>query len=179
MHTSRSTSKALRVWTVILSIVLLLVLVVGGTLAILLTNSDTVENKFEEAYVICQVNRSEDVFDVTNKGNVPAYIRTAVVVNWMDDAGNVRGIAPTDAQYTLQMNDSDWHFLNGFYYYLLPVSPEQSTSDLITGVFVNDAVPDGYQLSVEVVAEAVQAEGVTSNTDKQAVLDAWGSNVGN
>jgi hypothetical protein len=37
--------------------------------------------------------------------------------------------------------------------------------------------PAGYRLSVEVVAEAIQAEGVDSASGQQAILDAWAGDM--
>ena len=178
MKFNRSLNKILKIWVVVLSIVLAVSLAVAGSLAFLNTKTDVVDNQFEEAYVTCRVNRSGDVFDVTNTGNIKAYIRTAIVVNWMDEDGNVRGLGPTDSDVCIQLNTTDWYLSNGYYYYVRPVESNQDTNNLITAITVTGTVPDGYRLSVEVVAEAIQAEGVTGETGKQAIQDAWGGSSG-
>lgn len=173
----RSLNKRLKIWVIVLSVILVLSLTVGGTLSYMMTRTEPVDNQFEDAYVTCRVNRDGNVFDVTNTGNINAYIRAAIVINWMDEEGNVRGIAPTDADVDLGLNTTDWTLLDdGYIYYAHPVAPDQNTNDLITAITLITTAPKGYHLSVEVVAEAIQAEGVASASGLQAVLDAWGNN---
>lgn len=180
MKAHKSPIKTLKIWVVALSVILVASLAATGiTLAFLSTKTPDVENRFDEAYVTCQVNRDGDVFDVTNKGNVTAYIRAAIVVNWMDDTGNVRGYAPTDTDVSLSLNTTDWVAMDdGYLYYTRPVPPGQNTSDLITALTLISTAPDGYTLTVEVVAEAIQAEGVADESGLRAALDAWGSIIG-
>ena len=177
-HRPRRTLKS---WMVVLCIILIASLAVaGGTWAFLTAKTDVADNQFEQAYVTCQVNRSDDVFDVTNTGNIHAFIRAAIVTNWMDNEGNVRGLAPTDADVSLSLNTTDWVAMDdGYLYYTRPVPPGQNTSDLITALTLISTAPDGYTLTVEVVAEAIQAEGVADESGLQAALDAWGSDLNN
>lgn len=165
--------------TTLLSIFLILSLAVSGTLAYIVARTDNVNNQFEPSYVTCQVNANNDnSFDVTNTGDVNALIRAAIVVNWMDEKGNVRGIAPTASDYTLSVNTADWwkDDTTGYYYYKDFVVSGGLTDDLITayGLAANATVPAGYQLSVEVVAEAIQADGDTDIGNVPAYQDAWG-----
>ena len=112
---------------------------------------------------------------MTNTGNVDAYIRAAVVVNWMDERGNVRGLAPVASEYVLKINSTDWQLDpdTGYYYYKASVSPSGTTKDLVVSATAAGTAPDGYHLSVEVVAEAIQAAGVTDNSGVPAYRDAW------
>lgn len=166
--------------TALLSIFLILSLAVSGTLAYLVAKTDNVNNQFEPSYVTCQVNANNDAtFDVTNTGDVGAFIRAEIVVNWMDEKGNVRGIAPSFSDYTLVVNESDWwqdKKDTGYYYYKYSVLPKGVTNDLITayGLATNVTAPDGYDLSVEVVAEAIQADGDRDFGNVPAYKDAWG-----
>lgn len=162
-----------------LGVILILSLAVGGTLAYVVTETAGISNQFIPAYVTCQVNTTTDgTFDVKNTGNVDAFIRATIVVNWMDDSGNVRGIAPSASDYTLEINSTNWRYDNatGYYYYVSSVSPGALTDKLITayGLAANVTAPAGYTLSVEVVAEAIQAEGNKDSDGKLAVEDAWG-----
>lgn len=163
----------------LLSIILILSLAISGTLAYIAARTDNVQNQFESAFVTCCVNVNDDrTFDVTNTGNVNAYIRAAIAVNWMDELGNVQGIAPSSSDYTLTVNTTDWwqDSTTGYYYYKEPVVPGETANDLVTSFEVADdaAVPAGYALSVEVVAEAVQADGDTDEGGVPAYRDAWG-----
>lgn len=134
------------------------------------------ENQFEPGRVTSSVNVSGDTITVVNSNsNVDVYIRAAIVVNWMDGQGNVRGIAPTASDYSLNVNTASWWMdtATGLYYYKNSVAPGSSTDALVDGITVYGTVPDGYQLSVEVVAEAIQAEGETDIGDVPAYQNAW------
>ena len=169
--------------TLALSLVLLLTFAIGGTLAYIVANSARVENQFVAGKVGSQVNVSGNKISVTNTdSNVDAYIRAAVVVNWMDQYGNVRGIAPKTGDYEMALNADDtwtgekpWFFdsASGFYYYKTSVDAKETTDNLITDVTTKVAPPSGYTLSVEVVAEAIQADGVKDGSGEKAVADAW------
>ncbi len=181
----------------LLSSVLLLTAAVGGTLAFVAVKTLSVENQFESAYVTCEVivgeDNNADAIKVKNTSNVDAYIRAAIVVNWMDSAGNVLGTAPVEStdgingDYTLSVNTKTdtgnvvWikDEKTGFYYYAYndeKVQPGEYTKHLITypAVVLTKNVPDGYTLSIEVIAEAIQADGVTDDDGKPAYQDAWG-----
>lgn len=164
--------------TTLLSVLLILSLAVGGTLAYIVDRTNHVNNTFVPAYVTCTVNaNANDTFDVTNTGNIDAYIRAAIAVNWMDSAGNVRGIAPTTAEYELDVNSDDWwqDTATGYYYYKYRVASRDVTKDLVEdyGITPGTNVPAGYELCVEVVAEAIQADGDTDTGAVPAYQDAW------
>ena len=149
--------------SLLLSIALILTLAVGGTLAYIITTSATVENRFGAGRVSSSVNENGQV---TNNGNVDAYIRAAVVVNWMDEDGNVYGIKPN---YSVSVKDG-WEETDGFYYYTTKVAPNGTTATAPVSVSVSDAPPsDAYSLCVEIVAEAIQAEGMGASSAQ----DAW------
>ena len=159
------------------SMLLLLFFAIGGTLAFIAVSTNRVTNEFEAANVSCNVNASRDSINITNMSNIDAYIRAAIIVNWMDDQGNVRGMAPTSADYELKINDNDWLLAkDGFYYYKQSCSPkgtdDANTSALVESITLLTTPPvidpqitpvKYYKLSVEVVAEAIQAEGKDSN----------------
>lgn len=156
-----------RIVPILLSIALLLTLAVGGTLAYIVTKSAMVQNQFEPGTVTCQVN---DDGTVANEGNVDAYIRTAVVVNWMDKDGNVYGIKPN---YEVTTN-SGWFQIEDFYYYTSAVVPGGTTTTEPVKVTVSDKAPSSeYSLSIEIVAEAIQADGYTDVNNVPAYENAW------
>lgn len=134
----------------------------------------------------------KDVKVNVGKNDYTVYVRAAIVVNWVDANGNVLADAPVsnlqnedNYDYILDLNlatgnpaANQWSFgsPDGFYYYSSPVPSEGSTEVLIKSVKVNpDAtVPEGYTLSVEIVAQTIQAIGTTDTGDTPAVVDAWG-----
>ena len=77
-----------------LSLVLVLGLSVGGTLAYLVTSTGPVTNTFTPGEVKTEIKEEfandikENVY-VTNTGTVDAYIRAQIVINWVDKDGNM------------------------------------------------------------------------------------------
>lgn len=167
---------------ILLCILLSLSLAVGGALAYMFWQTGQLNNQFAPATVSCQVNNDDATFNVKNTGIVNAYIRAAIVVNWIDSDdpnGSVMGIAPVEGtDYTLSVNSTDWwqDSTTGYYYYRKSVAPNEVTIDLITDHGLKDGVtaPTGYELCVEVVAEAIQADGTTDAGNVAAYQDAWG-----
>lgn len=168
------------------AIMLFLSLLAGGTLAYIVAATDQVTNQFEPARVACRVNvNSDNIIDVTNTGNVDAYIRASYVVNWMDSTGSIYAIAPATGEYSVGINSTDWQLhTDGYYYYKHRVTPEPDNVDsdedttkyLVTFVSVTGTPPStDYTLNVEVVAEAIQADGakVEGGTTTPAYIDAW------
>ena len=74
---------------------------VGGTIAYLITNTGSVVNTFQPAYVTSQVNEdfnnggtTKSNVTITNTGNVSAYIRAAIVITWQDADDNTMPAQP-------------------------------------------------------------------------------------
>ena len=180
-HLRRNKSK--KKWMLLVSLVMLLTITVGGTLAYITTSDDPVKNIFTTSQVPISVQ--EDPFDGTvknnvkiqNDGNTDAYIRAAVVVTWKDSSGNVYAIKPevgVDYQVTFP-GDTGWGYreADGFYYYTASIAPNNQTGVLLTNCKPLKSAPaDGYTLCVEIVAESVQAKGVDNGV--KAVVKAWG-----
>lgn len=138
----------------LLSIVLILGLSIGGTVAYLAANSQSVENQFTPGQVSCAVGTDGKI---TNTGNVKAYLRASVIANWVDADGNivVKNAAPN---FTVA---AGWTNVGGIYYYKDAVEPGASVA------FVTSAAPDGA--GIEIAAEAIQAEGMGAENAQ----DAW------
>ena len=155
---------------VILCAALLLTAAVGGTVAYLTTQTGTVVNTFTPSSLSCDVEESFDGsvktnVTVKNTGDVNAYIRAVVIATWQDIDGNVYGggkpVADTD--YTISFGSS-WTQSGDYYYCNSNVKPQESTPVLITKCEpVEDKAPDGYALNVQIIAQAVQAEGMGSS----------------
>ena len=160
--------KKKKAFSLLLSLALILTLAVGGTLAYIATTSAMVENQFGAGRVSSSVNGNGQV---TNNGNVDAYIRAAIVVNWMDEDGNVYGIKPN---CSLSINNG-WTKIGDFYYYTTEVAPNGTTTTAPANVSVNENPPSAaYSLSIEIVAEAIQANGDTDSGNIPAYQNAWG-----
>ena len=170
-------SRAGKPLAALVALVLILGAVVGGTLAYLAARTDAIVNTFNPAKVDITV---EENFDgstkkdvkITNTGDTEVYIRATYVVTWKDAAENVYPEQPQPGDdYTISLNPKqDWFYYNGYYYYTAPVAPGASTGvliDLCTPVA--GRAPEGYFLSVDVLASAIQS------VPEDAVKAAWGS----
>ena len=162
----------------VVSVLVLLLAVAGGTLAWLTANTGPVVNTFTPAHVTCQVDETFDGttksdVKVKNAGDIPAYIRAYIVVTWKDETGNVYGQKPVaNADYTMEMaQNTGWVTgSDGYYYYTRPVAVGDTTGTLISECKLTEKVvkPVGYDLSVEIIAEAIQSVPTTT------VVGVWG-----
>lgn len=160
----------------------------GSTLAFIMTDSDPVINTFSPAKVASEVvegsfNGSvKENVKIANVGNTEAYIRAAIVVTWKenDSANSVSAIKPeAGTDYTITLNigeDGGWfQGSDGFYYHKKPVDytgSNTSTSNLIIQCKpVEGKTPEGFVLSVEIIASAIQSMPVN------VVEDQWHVNV--
>ena len=157
----------------LIALVLIICVAVGGTIAYIVTQTNSVENKFTPADVKIEINEvfenniksSITVKNVDDAKNVPCYIRVKLVSNTQDDNGNVTGSAVIN---TFKLNDKWFDGGDGCYYYKDVVNVGTSTANLLAAgekiTLTNDQV-------VEVLAEGIQA------TPIDAVKAAWGADV--
>lgn len=146
---------------------LVVALSIGLTSAFLTAKTGGLTNTFTPGSVTCQVeedfeDNAKSSITVKNTGNVPAYIRVAVVANTVDDEGNIIGAADVSAH----LAKAEWSEKGGYYYYNGIVEPNQSTDELLKSSI------DLSGKQVTVLAQAIQAQGVTDET--AAVEEAWG-----
>lgn len=123
---------------------------------------------------------------IKNTGDTDAYIRVALVVTWKNEKGEVWGKAPVSPRdYSIHwtfkdaQGDDVWvpvgdGYLSVFYY-KKPVAPGEMTETLIgpdgiTPIVTGPVGADGtqYYFSVEVVASAIQADGLGTTNPEQA-----------
>ena len=169
----------------------------GVTLAYIFTVTDPVVNTFESTRVACAVleNGADGTspFDgkvktnvkIKNTGEVQSYIRAKVVVTWMsEDEKQVTASKPVeDTDYIIVYADEhaseneppiNWvRGADGYWYYTVPVNVEATTTNLIERCSLVNGVtpPEGYYLSVEIVAAAIQS------TPINVVTTVWSSGV--
>lgn len=167
-----------RMATVILSLILLLALAVGGTIAWLSTKTTPVTNTFTPAEVTCKVEEKFDKttgvktdVNVTNTSNIAVYIRVKLVTYRTNDAGQHIGGTAELPKFTLGEN---WVEKDGYYYYTLPVAPGQQPADNLADSMTLTASyedADGGKQALDVMAEAIQS------APEKAVADAWGVKI--
>lgn len=167
---SRRRRKLNKYFVTALLVLLVLSIAGGATLAALMIRSGEVKNNFTPGEVSCSV---DETFKVTNTGNVPAYIRSAVVVNWMDGEGNIRAIAPVEGRdYKLEIQ-TGWQKHGMYYYYTDAVAAKATAAQPVCKVTQLTPLP-GFDLVTEVVAEAIQSQGDKDSDGTPAYQDAWG-----
>lgn len=159
----------------LIALVLIICVAVGGTIAYIVTQTGSVENKFTPADVQIAIKEDFDgadkssitVQNVNDAKNVPCYIRVKLVSNMQDKDGNVIGSAAIN---TFNLNDKWFDGGDGCYYYKEVVNVGASTANLLA----NDSkitLTNGQV--VEVLAEGIQA------TPIDAVKAAWGDAIAN
>ena len=115
--------KTRKVKVILLSLALIMVMAISGTLAFITASSNDVNNTFEPGRVSCKVNENfngTEKTDVTiiNTGNVRAYIRAEIVVTWQNENGDVYGKPVAQNEYDLNIgNQWQYNEADGFYYY--------------------------------------------------------------
>lgn len=178
---------------VITAVALLLFVTVGSTLAYIFTKTEPVENTFNPSRVACAVvengsatENTDDILEtgtktdvkIKNTGDTDAYIRVAVVVNWASEDGKKvwaqKPVLGTDYSIAYA-TETGWEpGPDGYYYYTKSVAP-----GTLTGTLINQAKklqttpPEGYYLSIEIVASAIQS------APDHVVQDAWKIVTGN
>lgn len=162
----------------ILSLCLIFALAVGTTFALLKADTKPVTNTFTAAKSDIKID--EDVTGgqkksiiVQNTGTAVSYVRVKLVMNWVDDNGNV---SAEPVNITPSITDN-WFEQGGIYYYKMPVAPVDAkpnnvTTNLLKTPITQDTAPEGYHLEVTVLAESIQAAPST------AVEGAWKVTVG-
>lgn len=166
----KKSGRSRRPLLLLVSLVLLLALAVGGTVAWLNSSSGPVTNTMIPGQVPITINETFDGttksgVSVTNNGNIDAYIRVAIVANAVDENGNIiAGTAPT-----FTVDESKWQKLDdGYYYYKGAVAPNGTTEALFTGPPVDVR---GGELNI--LAESIQVLG--GYEGKTASEYAWGA----
>lgn len=152
-------------------VVLITALLLVGTITVLAavyiwdrTPDENNVSTFVPSTVACSVSESEGVYSISTSGsNIPTYIRAAVVAYFADNSGNVYWQAPdisVDAEDKWELEG------DGFYYYKGAVGADASVT--FGTVTSSTEAPEGYTLTVNVLAENIQSEPAG------AAQEAWG-----
>lgn len=185
------TSNKNYIYVLVAAVAVIIAGTAGATLAYL-SHQSGLTNQFQIAEVSTEIDEDftggdtkKDV-SVQNTGDVPAYIRAAVIIGWEDAKGNplIDENAPLEGtDYTMQMNlensistEGEWVLASdGYYYYTMPVEGKEAT-DILIKECVDKKLDvhknEGKYLVVDIAAQSIQAEPAA------AVLDAWGAESG-
>lgn len=167
-----------RMTAMALATVLLLALAIGGTVAWLTAGDTPITNTFNPSHVTCRVDESFDgttgvksKVNVTNTGDIDAYIRVKLVTYRTNSQGQHIGGTATLPQFTL---GEGWEEYNGYYYYTKPVAPGgKPETNLTDSMTLTASYPDadGGRQAIDVMAEAIQS------VPAEAVGQAWGVSI--
>lgn len=173
----RRKRRSKKTGTLLFSLVLLLTMMVGGTLAYLTIHTDPVVNQFTPSQVSCEVTEKfsgtvKSEVNVKNNSDIYAYIRVKLVSYRVNGSGEHIGGTATIPSFT---PGTGWVKHGEYYYYTQPVAPNQKPANALIG---NSGISligsyddaDGGKQVIEVMAEAIQS------VPASAVVSAWGVN---
>lgn len=161
-------------FTLLVSLLLLLSVTVGGTIAYLSAKTEPLDNEFTPSEVTTEVNEefennTKENVTIKNTGDTEAWIRAAIIVTWQDSDGNVYGEKPMtnstcsheteecNCDYTITFGSSWTEGADGFYYYKFPVGAGGSTLNLIDVCSSKNTAPEDYYLNVEIIGSGIQS----------------------
>ena len=156
-----------------LSLLLVIGMVVGGTVAWLSTKSAPITNTFLPSHVSCSVTEefngtTKSNVNVTNTGDIDAFIRVKLVTYRVnDEEQHIGGIAKIP-DFT---PGAGWVENGDYYYYTKPVAPgTKPAAALISSIDLIGSYTDadGGKQAIDVMAEAIQS------VPEDAVQAAWG-----
>ena len=159
----------------LIAVVALLAVSVSGTLAYLITSTNSIVNVFTPAIESTEIKEefngtSKSSVKIENTGNIPVYVRVKVIANWYKD-GKI--VAPWTDNVSYDM--SNWTKIEDYYYYKDVLSANSETANLFLSPYTykqEDVPVEGAHLEMTILHQSIQAEPTT------AVHDAWGVTVG-
>lgn len=166
-------------WLIVAASVICLALFGAGSYAYITAQPQAVENTFKPSLVNCNIEgtRNGDIKEnmkIRNTSEAEAYVRAEVLVNWVDNSGKVYYEAPVkDVDYTMELDlTNGWiEGSDGFYYYTSPVESYGLTEVLVKTYAPVTEAPEGYKMSVDILASAIQSEPA------EEVENVWGVTI--
>lgn len=119
-------------------------------------NDDRTE-PFEDRTGVMPGAEVTKIVELTNTGTAPVWVRVQVVLDVY--SADKEGLDPK--YVTLDFNETDWTYFDGYYYYNRALAPGETTEPLFTMVTFAPTMGNEYQNStayVEVKAGAVQSD---------------------
>ena len=125
-------------------------------------------DKFEDQTGVMPGKDVTKIVEVKNVGTGSAWVCVQMFVDVY--AENGEGLPPEPVK--LDINDTDWTYQDGYYYYNKPLAPGASTEPLFTTVSFDEQMGNEYQnakAKIDITAIAVQ-----SANNGETVLEATG-----
>ena len=146
--------KQRRNMSIIMGVLLILVGIIGGTIAYF-TSSDRFTNVFSTKPYVMEVREVFESPDAwvpgtttsktvvaTNKGDVPAAVRVKLTESWVDANNNPLPLKDNNNVQAaiINFNNTNWEKSGDYYYYKTKLAKNASTTSLIQSVTFNPAV---------------------------------------
>jgi hypothetical protein len=129
-----------------------------------------------EGNIKIAVSKNDDEYSIhhTSESKIPAYIRFAVVTNWKQKEGDAlwytgpQNVTVTSSNALTSSNAQP--LSDGYYYCVVDGKAEIAIDKVVSGITVTtkEVAPDGYELEVKILAEAIQCMPAS------VVRTAWG-----
>ena len=171
---SRKPKRSIKPFLIAFCVCILACAAVSGSLAWLISTPGPVVNEFTPGAVTIEVDETFDDEHTTkqnvsikNTGNVPAYIRVALVPAWVDDEGNIAAkpkpasLDNCNITWGDDFNQFWFEGTDGFYYCKTFINPDKSTPILIKSCTVKGEEHE-YDFELQVIASAVQSLPTTT-----------------
>lgn len=124
--------------------------------------------KFENQTGVMPGKDVTKIVEVKNVGTGSAWVCVEMFVDVYAENGKQLPTEPVK----LDINDTDWTYQDGYYYYNKPLAPGETTEPLFTSVAFDDQMGNEYQNAkamIDITAIAVQ-----SANNGETVLEATG-----
>lgn len=161
-------------FVLVCSVLVLLIGMIGGTLAYLIAGTDPVTNTFTAANPGIEIEETfnketKENVKVVNDSDYSVYARATYVAYWVSDAEGTSGQVLAEApQLTDEQIGASWgnQHEDGYWYYSKVLDAKKPSDPFIVKISADKK--DNCHLVVDVIMETVQAE------PEQAVIDVWG-----
>ncbi len=150
---------------------LLLLGLVGTSMAYMFKRTSEIKNQFEPAVVECAM--VDGAVSIKNTGSIDAYLRVRLVVYWVNASGEI--VDKPSPSLTVQLADGWVAGSDNTYYYEKPVAPGKTIALLKAGTELTPLQDDTDNTTqeIKVFGEAIQSQ------PKTAATNAWGVTISN
>lgn len=146
------------------AILLVAMMVAGGTMAWFTSSLEAEATHLKIGIVKVEViDNSLENIKIRSLGTLDSYIRVKIIPQWSDSSIPISDIK-------IDINDSDWKYKDGYYYYKHIVKEGEETSRIINTI--NSDLTHAYEgatFTIKIVAEGVQST-------HEAWKDIWSIN---
>lgn len=167
-HAANNARSARKATALVIAIALIVVMVVGGSVAWIVDQTKPVINKFTPASSGIKIEEKfkencKTEIAVKNTGDIDVYVRVSLVANIVDENGNITSSADVP---DFALNETNWFKgTDGYYYYKTPLPAGKVTESLLAN---GSKMELSENMQVTVLAQSMQTTPTT------AVTEAWG-----